>query len=100
MTTKAGSNAALDKLDQEKSYKTQMIIGLGFFIITTFMFYWLGVKQEGLIAGDMTALALGAAYAVYMDRTKVKFTNRLMAGLIILACIRAFVAISVSGVIA
>lgn len=91
--------STLDKLDQEKSYKTQLIVGLGFFIITTFVMFWLGIHVDGLIAGDMTALILGVAYSVYLDRTKVRHTNRLMAGLIVLAVIRAAVAITVSGAI-
>lgn len=39
----------LEALDAEKSFKTQIIVGLGAFIITTFFLYWIGVKQEGLI---------------------------------------------------
>lgn len=89
-------NKSLDTLDKDKSFKTQIIIGLGFFILTTFLFFWMGVRHEGLIAGDMTALILGAFYVVYLDRTKIKYTNRLMSGLIILAVVRAAVAISVS----
>lgn len=87
----------LEALDAEKSFKTQIIVGLGAFIITTFFLYWIGAKQEGLIAGDMAALILGATYVTYMDRTTVAYTNRLMGGLIILAVLRAGVALAVTG---
>lgn len=95
---KAATNV-LEKLDTEKNLKTQIIIGLGVFIITTFIMFWVGVKHEGLIAGDMIALFLGAAYITFMDRSKVAYTNRLMAGLIIIASIRAGVALAVNSMI-
>lgn len=94
------TSKTLDKLDSEKSFKTQIIVGLGAFIITTFLLFWVGAKQEGLIAGDMVALVLGAAYVTFLDRTKVQYTNRLMGGLIIIAVIRAAVAMAVSGALA
>lgn len=100
MSCQSSAVKILDNLDQEKSFKTQIIVGLGAFIITTFFLFWVGAKQEGLIAGDMAALALGAAYITYLDRTKIAYTNRLSGGLIIIAVIRAAVAMTVTGVMA
>lgn len=45
----------------------------------------------------MAALILGASYVAYLDRTTVAYTNRLMGGLIILAVLRAGVALAVTG---
>jgi len=93
------ANSIAEKLDEEKKYKTQVIIGLGFLFLSTLMFYWAGISSQGLIAGDMVALVLCAFYLVFLDRTKLALTNRLMAGLIVLTVVRAAVAFSVSHVV-
>lgn len=90
----------LDELDKEKSYKTQIIIGMGTLILTTFLLFWMkGIKVEGMIAGDMLALILGTGYMLYLDRTPFKHTNKIMAGVIILAVVRLSTAIAVSAIV-
>lgn len=90
----------LNEMDKEKSYKTQVIIGMGLMILTTFLLFWMkGIKVEGIIAGDMVALVLGTVYMLYLDRTKINHTNKIMAGVIVLTAIRFSVAIAISSAI-
>ncbi|MDM1717379.1 MULTISPECIES: hypothetical protein [Gammaproteobacteria] len=92
--------SVLQQLDAEKSYKTQIIIGMGILILTTFFLLWMeGVKSGALIAGDLVALALGTGYMLYLDRTPIKHTNKIMAGIIIIAAVRVSVAIGLSNML-